>query len=87
MMNDNNPKELNVVPFPCIHDLIKTGYEKAVNKESPKTKQQYLDTAKGILLPEDYELFLCAIMDSEFIEKNPEETWLPGAVENYFECP
>ena len=44
-------------------------------------KEQFLQDMKNILIPEDYQLFLCAILDKTFITED--EDWLEEAVENY----
>jgi hypothetical protein len=67
----------NIVSF----DPHKTRFNFARNR------QQFLDEAKRVLELEDYELLLCAIMDPEYIEKNPEEYWLGYTVSEYFELP
>lgn len=74
----------NILSFPTVTPDMRVGYT-AVNRnrDTRKTRREYLEKAKSILPKKDYHLLLMAILDPEYYMEG--DHLIRRAVDDYYD--
>jgi hypothetical protein len=76
---------MNILPFPKISPDMRVGYIGTIakNRDTRRTRREFLDKAKSTLPNKDYEQLLMAILDPEYYMKG--DHLIRRAVDDYYD--
>jgi len=75
---------MNILPFPTVTPDMRVGYTAvAKNRDTRRTRREFLDKAKATLPRNDYEELLMAILDPEYYMEG--DHLIRRAVDDYYD--
>jgi hypothetical protein len=75
---------MNILPFPTVTPDMRVGYTAVTkNRDTRRTRREFLEKAKATLPKKDYEDLLMAIMDPEYYMNG--DHLIRRAVDDYYD--
>jgi hypothetical protein len=75
---------MNILPFPTVTPDMRVGYTAVIkNRDTRRTRREFLEKAKSTLPQKDYEELLMAILDPEYYMEG--DHLIRRAVDDYYD--